>query len=85
MNNKETLKKARYEYSKKPSESFPFTNYKELEKVFHECASEKEKEIFWSTPVFDRPNFIRGNPQSKMDAEFNKAIKTIFPTSRKRY
>lgn len=85
MNNTEMLQNARYEYSKKPSELFPFTNYKELEKVFHECASEKEKEMFWSTPVFDRPNFIKGNPQAQMDAEFNKAIKTNLPTLRKRY
>lgn len=62
------LEKARKEY-KKGNISF-----KELDKIFFQNSNDKQLDVFWSAPVFDRPGVIIGKNKAQRDLEFNKII-----------
>jgi hypothetical protein len=45
-------------------------SFLELDAIFFKFASSQEKEKFWNTPVFDRPNIIIGKSQCEIDKEW---------------
>lgn len=67
-NLKSNIKEARRKYFNKE------IDFNELEKEFFKNADVDDLEIFYRSPVFDRPLVIEGKNKSQRDKEFLKAI-----------
>lgn len=63
-----TLQLARKEYKKGN------ITFNELDKIFEDKATEKQKQQYWNQPLFDRPGFIIGKSQKERDKEWNDLI-----------
>ena len=70
----EKLKEARRVFASRKDDRNLQEDFKKLEKVFFEEATEDMIEQLFNTPVFDRPNYIEGKSQAQMDAEFNAIV-----------
>ena len=70
----EKLKEARRVFASRKDNRNLQEDFKKLEKVFFEEATEAMIEQLFNTPVFDRPNYIKGKSQAQMDAEFTKLM-----------
>ena len=70
----ERLREARRVFASRKDDKNLQEDFKKLEKVFFEEATEDMIEKLFHTPFFDRPNYIKGKSQAQMDAEFNKLM-----------
>ena len=70
----EKLKEARRVFASRKDDRNLREDFKKLEKVFFEEATEDMIEQLFHTPTFDRPNYIEGKSQAQMDAEFTKLM-----------
>ena len=70
----EKLKEARRVFASRKDDRNLQEDFKKLEKVFFEEATDAMIEQLFHTPTFDRPNYIEGKSQAQMDAEFNKLM-----------